>query len=85
MFSRAKRVRARSTAWQPAFGAVWMLRKSGGAERRLMRPEEVMNDLRDNVQIILPKKGRPVLAGRAIYFRREAMRQRVGSNRFAKP
>ena len=48
MFSRAKRVRARSTAWQPAFGAVWMLRKSGGAERRLMRPEEVMNDLRDD-------------------------------------
>jgi hypothetical protein len=30
MFPHATRVRARATAWRPAFGAVWMLRKITG-------------------------------------------------------
>ena len=38
--------------------------------RPLIRPEEIMHDLREDAQIIIPKRGRPVLCGRAIYFRR---------------
>ena len=33
MFPHAGRVRARSTAWRPAVGAVWMLRKITGNPR----------------------------------------------------
>ena len=39
--------------------------------RPLIRPEEIMHDLREDAQIIIPKRGRPVLCGRAIYFRRD--------------
>ena len=53
------------------------------APRALMRPDEIMNDLREDALIVVPKKGRPLIAGRAIYFRRDDMRGRVAANRFA--
>jgi type IV secretion system protein VirD4 len=52
--------------------------------RALIRPEEVMHDLREDAAIVIPKKGRPLLCGRAIYFRRDEFRRRVAVNRFAK-
>lgn len=52
--------------------------------RSLIRPEEICNDLRQDAQIIIPKNGRPVLCGRALYFRREQMAAQVGVNRFAR-
>jgi hypothetical protein len=33
--------------------------------------------------IVVPKRGHPVLTGRAIYFRRDDMKNRVADNRFA--
>jgi type IV secretion system protein VirD4 len=51
--------------------------------RPLIRPEEIMHDLREDAQIIIPKRGRPVLCGRAIYFRRHDFVRRAGENRFA--
>jgi len=51
--------------------------------RPLIRPEEIMHDLREDAQIIIPKRGRPVLCGRAIYFRRHEFVRRAGENRFA--
>lgn len=50
--------------------------------RPLIRVEEIMHDLRDDVQIVIARKGRPLLCGRAIYFRRPELAARVGRNRF---
>jgi type IV secretion system protein VirD4 len=50
--------------------------------RPLIRPKEIMHDLREDAQIVIPRKGRPVLCGRAIYFRRPEFKSRVGANRF---
>lgn len=51
--------------------------------RPLMRAGEIMADLRGDAQIVIPKNGRPVLCGRAIYFRRPEFAARVAANRFA--
>jgi type IV secretion system protein VirD4 len=48
-----------------------------------MRPDEIMNDLREDALIVVPKRGRPLITGRAIYFRRDDMKRRVAANRFA--
>jgi type IV secretion system protein VirD4 len=61
-------------------GSTLTYRESG---RSLMRPEEIMNELREDALIVVPKRGRPVLTGRAIYFRRDDMKDRVAANRFA--
>jgi type IV secretion system protein VirD4 len=50
--------------------------------RPLMRPEEIMHDLRDDAMIVVPKQGRPLICGRAIYFRRPEFTSRVEANRF---
>ena len=50
--------------------------------RPLIRPEEIMHDLREDAQIIIPKRGRPALCGRAIYFRRAEFADLVAANRF---
>lgn len=52
-------------------------------KRQLIRAEEIMHDMRDDEQIIIPKSGRPLRCGRAIYFRRPKMVRRVANNRFA--
>ena len=51
--------------------------------RPLIRPEEIMHDLREDAQIVIPKRGRPVLCGRAIYFRRREFAGLASANRFA--
>ena len=50
--------------------------------RPLIRPEEIMHDLREDAQIIISKRDRPVLCGRAIYFRRPEFTRMAGRNRF---
>ena len=52
--------------------------------RPLIRTEEIMHDLRDDAQIVIARKGRPLLCGRAIYFRRPELAARVGRNRFVR-
>jgi type IV secretion system protein VirD4 len=61
-------------------GSTWNYQETG---RALMKPEEIMHDLREDVAIVIPKKGRPLLCGRAIYFRRPEMASKVAVNRFA--
>jgi type IV secretion system protein VirD4 len=53
-------------------------------ERRLIRPEEIMHDLRADAQIIVPHYGFPVLCGRAISFRRPEIVARLRRNRFTR-
>lgn len=52
-------------------------------KRHLIRVEEIINDMREDEQLIFAKGGRPLRCGRAIYFRRPEMAARVGENRFA--
>jgi type IV secretion system protein VirD4 len=42
--------------------------------RPLIRPEEVLRDMRADEQIVLVKNRAPIRCGRAIYFRRKDMR-----------
>ncbi len=53
-------------------------------KRQLIRPEEIMHDTREDEVFVIPKGGRPLRCGRAIYFRRPEFVGRVGSNRFVK-
>ena len=52
------------------------------APRPLIRPDEI-SELREDVALIVPRKGRPLLCGRAIFFRRAEFERRVSVNRFA--
>jgi type IV secretion system protein VirD4 len=45
--------------------------------RRLIKPEEIMQGLRDDEQIVLIRNAAPLRCGRAIYFRRSEMLERV--------
>jgi type IV secretion system protein VirD4 len=73
--SLGRRIEARSRSR----GQVVTYTESG---RPLIWPEEIMHDLREDTQIVIPRKGRPVVCGRAIYFRRPELKARVGANRF---
>jgi type IV secretion system protein VirD4 len=79
---------AQNTGLHGGQGGIFQSRSSGKSVtytenlRPLIRPEEIMHDLREDVQIVIPRKGRPVLCGRAIYFRRGEFKTRVGANRF---
>jgi len=53
-------------------------------KRPLIRPEEIMHDAREDEMFVIPRGGRPLRCGRAIYFRREEFVRRVGNNRFVK-
>jgi len=50
--------------------------------RRLIKPEEILQTLRDDEQIVLISNCRPLRCGRAIYFRRPEMLSRTQSNEF---
>src|SRR6266851_2794495 len=50
--------------------------------RRLIKPEEILQTLRDDEQIVLISNSRPLRCGRAIYFRRPEMLSRTRSNEF---
>ena len=45
--------------------------------RRLIKPEEIMQGLQDDEQIVLIRNAAPLRCGRAIYFRRPEMLERV--------
>lgn len=52
--------------------------------RPLIRPEELTQDARTDEQFILPRAGKPIRCGRAIYFRRREMVAQIDSSRFYK-
>jgi hypothetical protein len=52
--------------------------------RPLIRPEEVLRDMRADEQIVLAKGRPPIRCGRTIYFRRPELRSVVGQNRFVR-
>jgi type IV secretion system protein VirD4 len=52
-------------------------------KRPLIRPEEIMHDAREDEMFVIPRGGRPLRCGRAIYFRRPEFVERVAPNRFA--
>lgn len=54
----------------------------GETRRRLIEPSEILQDLRADEQIIIRAGSRPIRCGRAIFFRRPAMAEAVGQNRF---
>jgi len=45
--------------------------------RRLIKPEEIMQRMQDDEQIVLIRNAAPLRCGRAIYFRRPEMVERV--------
>ena len=45
-------------------------------------PQEVMQDMRADDQIVFVKGQRPIRCGRAIFFRRKEMKALVGVSRF---
>jgi type IV secretion system protein VirD4 len=51
-------------------------------ERALIMPQEVMQSMRADEQIVFVKGAAPIRCGRAIYFRRGDMKDLVGESRF---
>ena len=51
--------------------------------RRLIKPEEIMQRMQDDEQIVLIRNAAPLRCGRAIYFRRPEMLERVQLRRVA--
>jgi len=45
--------------------------------RRLIKPEEIMQRMQDDEQIVLIRNAAPLRCGRAIYFRRPEMLKQV--------
>ena len=52
------------------------------AARDLIMPQEVMQDMRADDQIVFVRGQRPIRCGRAIFFRRKEMKALVGVSRF---
>jgi type IV secretion system protein VirD4 len=52
--------------------------------RPLIRKSEIMQDMRDDDMIVLPRSSPPLRCGRAIYFRRPELNEQVGENKFYK-
>ena len=67
---------------EPASRSAGQTRSYHELRRQLIRPEEIMHDMREDEQIIVPKTGRPLRCGRAIYFRRPELTARVKPSRF---
>jgi type IV secretion system protein VirD4 len=51
-------------------------------KRRLMLPSELMQDMRTDEQIIIPRQGLPIRCGRALYFRRPEMVAQIAQSRY---
>lgn len=51
-------------------------------KRELIRPDELLGDVRGDELFVLPRGARPIRCGRAIYFRRPEMAGLVDDNRF---
>lgn len=50
--------------------------------RLLVKPDELIHDTRDDEVFIIKSGAAPIRCGRAIYFRRDEMRSKVGQNQF---
>lgn len=50
--------------------------------RRLITPDEILQDMRTDEQIVFVRGRKPLRCGRAIYFRRPEMAGQVEENRF---
>ena len=58
--------------------------ESLSAQRRpLIYPHEVTQSMRADEQIVIVRGHPPLRCGRALYFRRRDMKNRVASNRYA--
>jgi type IV secretion system protein VirD4 len=53
-------------------------------KRPLIMPHEVVQELRSDEQVVFMKGQPPLRCGRALYFRRADMREKVRTNRFHK-
>ncbi len=53
-------------------------------KRALIRPDELLSDVRADELFVIPRGARPIRCGRAIYFRRPEMAGQVDENRFHK-
>lgn len=71
-------------------GIIPMSRSTGGnrnvheIRRDLIRPDELLADVRTDEMFVIPRNARPIRCGRAIYFRRPEMVDLVDVNRFHK-
>jgi type IV secretion system protein VirD4 len=69
-------------------GIIPMSRSTGGnrnvheIRRELIRPDELLADVRTDEMFVIPRNARPIRCGRAIYFRRPEMVDLVDENRF---
>ena len=50
--------------------------------RRLITPDEILQDMRTDEQVVFVRGRKPLRCGRAIYFRRHEMVKAVAENRF---
>ena len=50
--------------------------------RRLITPDEILQDMRTDEQVVFVRGRKPLRCGRAIYFRRPGMIKAVAENRF---
>jgi type IV secretion system protein VirD4 len=50
--------------------------------RPLIRPEEIMQDMRGDDMIVVPRGRKPLRCGRAIYFRRKELAAQVAISKF---
>lgn len=79
---------SRNRGWQAKLGEMGGT-SSGASEnktegkRELIKPGEILHDMRADEQIVLPRGAAPLRCGRAIWFRRKDMEGAVGANRFA--
>lgn len=78
----------RNKGWQGRLGAPGSV--SSGAtvnehevKRELIKPAEILHDMRADERIVLPRGRKPLRCGSAIHFRRGDLGGRVGANRFA--
>lgn len=51
-------------------------------QRRLIKPDELLQDTRADEAFVIVRGARPLRCGRAVYFRRPEWKGRVGANRF---
>ncbi|WP_299682548.1 type IV secretory system conjugative DNA transfer family protein [uncultured Roseobacter sp.] len=53
-------------------------------KRRLILAHEILQEMRSDEQLVFVQGRRPLRCGRAVYFRRPEMVEKLGANRFAK-
>ncbi|MFC7556407.1 type IV secretory system conjugative DNA transfer family protein [Pseudoroseomonas wenyumeiae] len=52
--------------------------------RALIRPDELMQDVRGDEAFVFTRGAKPLRCGRAIYFRRSELRDAIEASRFHK-